>query len=784
MKKRLLPFLFLFPCALSAQYTSELTIQEIMKGEDFVGYLPTNIEWSVDSKFVYFSWNPENEKVRSLYKVNVQTNEISNVSAEEEKNKPELGDWTSDRTKMVYAKSGDLFLYSSTTSTSTLLTSTLSRENNPYFSGDEKNIIYTMDNNLFSWNMETGGTTQLTDFKKGVKPKDKKSPQSEKWLESDQLEWFDILNKRDAISDLRKEKTESLQPDRPLEIYMGSRSVNNIKASPDLKFVTYVLQKEAKSKRTAVPNYVTQSGYTDRSMSRPKVGSPRSTFEMGIYNVASDTSYTIDVEQIEGIFDKPLYLKDYSSEEEFDPQYSKPRSIIYHGPWFSDDGKALVCLKADDNKDRWIMLLDLETGKLTQIDRQHDDAWVGGPGVVSWNFRSGNMGWIDNETVWFQSEESGYSHLYTYNTRTKKKKTLTKGEFEIRDAKLSNDKQSFYIESNMISPHVRHFYKLNVSGGKMQPLTDSEGYNNVTLSPDESTMAIRYSFSNQPWELYLKENSEGSQMKQVTESTTEDFQDYDWRKPEIVRFSAEDGAQVPARLYKPSNPNGAAVIFVHGAGYLQNVHNWWSNYYREFMFHNYLADMGYTVLDIDYRGSDGYGRDWRTGIYRWMGGKDLSDQVDGAKYLVDAHGVDEDRIGIYGGSYGGFITLMAMFTSPGTFQGGAALRSVTDWAHYNHDYTSNILNTPVEDSIAYYKSSPIYHAKGLEGKLVMLHGVVDRNVQFQDVVRLSQRLIELGKTNWDLAVFPMEGHGFREASSWADEYRRIYELFEETLSKE
>jgi dipeptidyl aminopeptidase/acylaminoacyl peptidase len=221
---------------------------------------------------------------------------------------------------------------------------------------------------------------------------------------------------------------------------------------------------------------------------------------------------------------------------------------------------------------------------------------------------------------------------------------------------------------------------------------------------------------------------------------------------------------------------------VHGAGYLQNVHRWWSSYYREFMFHNFLADNGFTVLDVDYRGSQGYGRDWRTGIYRHMGGKDLSDQVDGAKFLVEQHGIDPGRIGIYGGSYGGFITLMAMFTSPGTFRSGAALRSVTDWAHYNHGYTSNILNTPVEDSIAYRRSSPIYHAEGFtQGHLLILHGMVDVNVQFQDVVRLSQRLVELKKENWELAVFPVEDHGFVEPSSWTDEYRRIWALFWRTL---
>ena len=307
--------------------------------------------------------------------------------------------------------------------------------------------------------------------------------------------------------------------------------------------------------------------------------------------------------------------------------------------------------------------------------------------------------------------------------------------------------------------------------------------NDVYLSPDEKNMAILHSFSNKPWELYLKKTKANAEAKQLTEGQSEAFSSYEWREPELIEFEAEDGAMVPARLYKPDFDvkNDAAVVFVHGAGYLQNVHKWWSSYFREYMFHNLLTDLGYTVIDIDYRGSAGYGRDWRTGIYRYMGGKDLSDQVDGVEYLVENHGINPEKVGVYGGSYGGFITLMGMFNEPETFKAGAALRSVTDWAHYNHGYTSNILNEPAADPIAYRRSSPIYFAEGLEGDLLIAHGMVDVNVHFQDVVRLSQRLIELGKENWEMAVYPVEGHGFVEPSSWTDEYRRILELFNESL---
>jgi dipeptidyl aminopeptidase/acylaminoacyl peptidase len=264
---------------------------------------------------------------------------------------------------------------------------------------------------------------------------------------------------------------------------------------------------------------------------------------------------------------------------------------------------------------------------------------------------------------------------------------------------------------------------------------------------------------------------------------TDEFKAYAWKDAKVISFTARDGVDVFARIYEPTAKlkNKKAVIFVHGAGYLQNAHKWWSQYSREYMFHNLLVDKGYTVLDIDYRASAGYGRDHRTGIYRFMGGKDLEDNVDGAKLLVSKYGIDPKKIGVYGGSYGGFITLMAMFTTPDVFAAGAALRPVTDWAAYNHGYTANILNEPQTDSLAYRKSSPIYHAAGLKGHLLICHGMVDVNVHIQDSYRLVQRLIELKKENWEMASYPMEDHGFVEPTSWMDEYKRILKLFEEKL---
>ena len=764
---------------------SSLSIPQIMQGEGFVGYLPQRAFWAEDNASVYFSWNPEMDTLRSLYKIDLPGTKAVKVSVEEQKGLPGNGVYDAVFKHKVYAKNGDIFLMEVATGKLTAITATTARESNPRFVDQDRKISFVRSQNVYTWDISSGAIHQLTNLKSGSASSTPSLNEQEQWLENDQLAYFQILKERKEKAALREANQETLAPSRPSEFYYGKKRVSNMQVSPDLKFVSFRLTTPARAKRTKVPDFVTESGYLNDLNSRPKVGSKEDTYELGIYDVERDTYLMVETKNLDGIYAKPAYLYEYhTGEEEFKDSYDSPKPVIIHGPFFSADSKAAVVLRSMDNKDRWICLLDMQTGTLEQLDWQHDEAWIGGPGISGWNFTPGTIGWLaDNKHLYFQSEVTGFSHLYALNVETKEKKALTNGKFEIINVELSKDKKTFYLTANKEGPQEHHFYHLPITGGELKKITNLPGNNDVTISPNEKQLLIRYSYSNQPWELYVMDNKPGAKAKRLTKSTTEAFGKYPWRDPEIVYFKASDGARVPARIYRPEKPEkkGPAVIFVHGAGYLQNVHKWWSSYYREYMFHNYLVDNGYTVLDIDYRASNGYGRNWRTAIYRHMGGKDLSDQVDGAKFLTESYDIDPERIGIYGGSYGGFITLMALFKNPGVFKAGAALRSVTDWAHYNHPYTSNILNTPATDSLAYFKSSPIYHAEGLQDNLVILHGMVDTNVQFQDVVRLAQRLIELGKDNWEFAVFPQEGHGFVEPSSWTDEYKRIFKIFEENL---
>ncbi len=776
-----------------SQQLAPLTVEKIMRDPKWVGVAPTSLNWSEDGKQLYFNWNPDKNPGDSLYFISLVNKTPQKVSALVRRSQPStFGNYNLAHTKKLYEKNGDLFLLDILTGKSNQITNTLDRESNAVFSLDEKKIVFNANGNLFSWEISSGAFAQLTDFKKGTKKADAKLSEQEKWLKADQLAYIDVLKQRSDNKKAFEKMQKADRPKRPKEIYLDEKNIDNIQLSPDQKYITYRLSKNANPKSTIVPSYVTESGFTEDISSRTKVGPVQIASEFFVYDIIKDTVLTVKANDIPGIFDAPEFTKEYPTKKTKDDNLPagkagkevkpEPRAVSMSGLSWSADGKNnVIVIRSQDNKDRWIMSLDLATQKLKLIDRQHDEAWIGGPGT---GFFGGNsLGWVNDNTIWFQSEESGYSHLYTYNLASGKKQALTSGKYEVQSVELSLDKKFFYVTTNEVHPGEKHFYKLPIAGGKAEKLTSMTGAHEVTLSPDEKWIAYRYSYSNKPWELYIQENKASAKPQQITSSLTDEFKSYAWREPEVTTFKARDGVDVYARVYKPVNPNGAAVVFVHGAGYLQNAHKWWSSYFREYMFHNLLVDKGYTVLDLDYRGSAGYGRDWRTGIYRFMGGKDLTDHVDGANWLVSNFNVDPKRIGIYGGSYGGFITLMGMFTTPDVFAAGAALRPVTDWAHYNHPYTANILNVPIADSIAYAKSSPIYHAEGLKGHLLICHGMVDVNVHFQDAVRLQQRLIELGKDNWELAAYPVEDHGFVEPSSWTDEYKRILKLFEENLKK-
>ncbi|MEO1652539.1 MAG: DPP IV N-terminal domain-containing protein, partial [Bacteroidota bacterium] len=293
--------------AQSVPNNSSLEISQIMQGERFVGYLPQNVYWSVDGKFIYFSWNPNQDTLRSLYKVDPNGGSPQKVSTEEQKSLPSrFGDRWEDQ--YVYAKNGDLFLMNLKTGQQQQITNTLARENNPQFTADGQAIVFNQSNNLFLWKISDGSLTQLSNFQSGNARRESSPRGYKKWLEDDQMAYFEILRKRNREAALRQAQNEALAVKRPRAIYLGDKRVSNLELSPDRRYITYRLSKSPRSERTKVPNYVTESGFVEELNARAKVGSPQPTYESWIFDLQRDSAYQIQVEQIEGIYDKPTFL--------------------------------------------------------------------------------------------------------------------------------------------------------------------------------------------------------------------------------------------------------------------------------------------------------------------------------------------------------------------------------------------------------------------------------------------------------------------------------------------
>jgi dipeptidyl aminopeptidase/acylaminoacyl peptidase len=842
-----------------AQRRFELTVDSIMRGPDLVGYQPTGVYWSQDNSRVYFRWKRAGEprlKEQDLYVVGSDGGGLRKLTEDEARQAPPAtGELSKDRTLTVFTDEGDVFLYDHAKGERRQLTRTVESESNAHFTRDMRGVYFTRASNLYRMPLDGGALEQLTDIRVatagagaigaggGPLRSGGAAGENQEFLRKEEQRLLESVRERAEQREEQEKQRRERERRRPYSVPTG-QVVTNLTLSPDGAYVVMNVGEQASGKNTIVPNYVTESGYTEDIQGRTKVGDTQGRTRIALVSVATgevkwvepglraEVAPRVQTRTEQNATESAQRERGAETQAQSGRQQSQaqgaaqtqtgaqsqqqgqtgaqsgqpPRTQgaqqqtegaardrevqLFQLQWSEDGARAVMLARAADNKDRWVLSLDPATAKTRVLARVHDDAWVGGPGSFT-------LGWLaDNRRVYFVSERDGWAHLYTVNTDGGEPAQLTRGQFEVSDVRLSQDKTKFYFTSSEGSLFERHLYTMAVDGGARTRLTTMPGNNQAEISPDERTLAVVRSYSNRPPELYLQPNrpapdtpavaAQSAEVKQVTTSPTPEFFEYNWTDPPIVSFRTRDSATVYGRIYKPTvaRKGGPAVIFVHGAGYLQDVHKWWSSYYREYMFHHLLAERGFTVLSIDYRGSAGYGRDWRTGIYRHMGGKDLDDHVDAVRYLVNEHGVDPRRVGIYGGSYGGFITLMAMFTTPDIFAAGAALRPVTDWAHYNHPYTANILNNPQDDPEAYRLSSPIYFAEGLKGSLLICHGMVDTNVNFQDSVRLVERLIELRKENWQIAPYPVEDHTFDRADSWADEYKRILRLFTEQLHPE
>ena len=399
----------------------------------------------------------------------------------------------------------------------------------------------------------------------------------------------------------------------------------------------------------------------------------------------------------------------------------------------------------------------------------------------------------DGTQVAFVSDRSGWIHVYVMPvdaTAEAQARQLTSGEFGTGLPAWSPDGTRIAYHHSAAGNQMERFISVvEVASGKSVAAVTTRGVNlEPAFSPDGTRLVFQRTDTENSLDLYVAPARAGAAITRLSDSMPAGLQKADLVTPAPVHFPSRlDKAPVPGTLMVPKNLDRSrkhpAIVWIHGSGSDQNFLGWHPGSYRMYYSASvYLAQQGYVILTPDYRGSSGYSRNWATGVHMGLGVNDTADVAAGADYLKTLDYVDPDRIGVWGLSYGGFLTLQAMNTDPRLWRAGINVAGVVDWATYGAGYTTPRLGTPVENPDIYKVSAPILHMEKLARPLMVLHGTNDRNVAFRDSLRLIDVLLKLGK-DFEMGVYPGEIHFFRRAHILRDTWRRAEAFFDKHLKQ-
>ncbi len=401
----------------------------------------------------------------------------------------------------------------------------------------------------------------------------------------------------------------------------------------------------------------------------------------------------------------------------------------------------------------------------------------------------------DGKWILFVSDRDGWDHLYVMPAKGGAPVQITKGRFEAWRPRWSHDSQRIAFDANLPDhPGDRSVFIAALNGNPSQAaihsLTSGEGTNTEPFwSPDDQFLVFQHTDTQHSADLFAVSTAGNSAPVRLTDSMPPELAARTYVKPEFVHFTGASGQQVPGWLFLPphfdQSKKHPAILWIHGDGINQNYDGWHTerNYAVYYSFHQYLLDQGYVVFAPDYQGSIGYGRNWRQGVYKDVGGQDAQDAWMGGKYLASLPYVDPDRIGVWGLSYGGFFTLIALTDQPTLFRAGVDVAGVVDFRMYYSDpyhggWTVSRMGIPEQNPNVYDNAAPISHIDRLQRPLLVLHGTADINVPYLESVRLIDEGLKKGKGPLiDFMMYPGEFHYFDREHVLHDAWRRVDEFF-------
>jgi dipeptidyl-peptidase-4 len=397
-----------------------------------------------------------------------------------------------------------------------------------------------------------------------------------------------------------------------------------------------------------------------------------------------------------------------------------------------------------------LMIANIETGASRVVLHEEDPQWINVKGEPHFL----NDG---NRFLW-TSERSGFRHLYLYSTDGSMQKQLTSGDWEVDDiAGVDQEHQRVFFTSSEKSPLEQQLYVIGFDGSGKEQLTQGEGTHSISLSPTSAYYLDTYSALTAPPRATLYK-SDGNELRVYRKPDTSEADEYEILPTEIIRVKASDGTLLYARLIKPAGFEPAkkypAIVMVYGGPGIQSIHNSWPG----LSWDQVLAHKGFVIWQLDNRGSSGRGHKFESVIYHNLGAQELQDQKTGIQYLVSMGFVDPQRIGMYGWSYGGYMTLFTLTNAPGLIKAGIAGAPVTNWRNYDSIYTERYMGLPTHNEQGYKTSSPTSTAGNLQSKLLIIHNVEDDNVHFQNTVQMADALEKANK-QFFMLVFPQKSHG-------------------------
>ncbi len=421
-----------------------------------------------------------------------------------------------------------------------------------------------------------------------------------------------------------------------------------------------------------------------------------------------------------------------------------------------------------------LLIAEAATGKTRAALSENDPYWI--------NIGDDLYFLKDGKRFLWSSERSGYRHLYLYDLEGKQLAQLTKGEWEVSAVDAGDEAKGLvYFTATEKSPLERHFYRVALNGTGFTRLTKDEGTHAVVLAPNAAAFYDTYSNAATPprQELY---RADGSRIATANENKIAELADYHLSPMEFLTVKSRDGVQLNASIIKPPDfhpqKKYPVLVYTYGGPHAQVVRNAWGG--ANFLWHELMAQKGYIIFSLDNRGSAGRGHAFETPLHLRMGAEELSDQRDGVQYLKALPYVDSNRIGIWGWSYGGYMTLHAMFEAGDDFKVGFAGGPVTDWRYYDSIYTERYLGLPQKNEKGYQDSSPVKYASQLKGKLLIAHGTADDNVHFANTLAVINDLIEAGKYA-EVLAFPGRGHGVSDPPARRVLMQRVTQFFLDNL---